>query len=194
MARPTVAFKPRPRLTQSQAIDIFKMKNTASSAVKIAVYYEVSEKAVRDIWTGRTWSMETYHLDTARTVVLKQIGRPRGCRDQKPRKRRVDNSVGIRKAIKSSASSSQQGQEIMNSWFEQMNHGKQESQSDCSNTLTERFLTLISVDNPKESSQSPSCAARVDELLTKWNETLWINSRNPDPFRDDWAPTTCPSV
>jgi hypothetical protein len=85
----TVPFKPRARLTQDQAVEIFQMKSSAPSAVKIAVLYGVSEKTIRDIWTGRTWSRETCHLDTARTVVLKPVGRPKGRRDQKPRKKRA---------------------------------------------------------------------------------------------------------
>ncbi len=48
----------------------------------------VSEKTVRDIWTGRTWSRETWHLDTSRNLQLKQLGRPKGCRDSQPRKQR----------------------------------------------------------------------------------------------------------
>ncbi len=70
-------FKPRAKLTQDQAVDIFKMKSSAPSAAKESVIYGVSEKAVRDIWTGRTWSRETCHLDSARTVVIKHIGRPK---------------------------------------------------------------------------------------------------------------------
>ena len=194
MARPPIAFKPRARLTQSQAIDIFKMKNSASSAVKIAVCYGVSEKAVRDIWKGRTWSTETCHLDTARKVVPKQVGRPKGCRDQKPRKRRVDTLFRIRKAItgKRSASSFEQGQEIMMSWFARINYGNQESQSDYPKDLIEECFSPFYVEKRDESP--PSCAARVDEQLSTWNETLWINSRNPDPFRDDWVPMIGPSL
>ncbi len=80
--------KPRARLTEVQAVDIFKMRSPISSAVNIAKRFGVSEKTVRDIWKGRTWSRETCHLDTSRTVVLKQVGRPKGRTDMKPRKKR----------------------------------------------------------------------------------------------------------
>ncbi len=42
----------------------------------------ISEKAVQDIWKARTWSRETCHLEPTRTVELKQIGRPKGCKDR----------------------------------------------------------------------------------------------------------------
>ena len=50
--------------------------------------YGVSEKAVRDIWTGRTWSKETWHLDASRSRPLKKMGRPVGRKDAQPRKSR----------------------------------------------------------------------------------------------------------
>ncbi len=59
-----------------------------STAVYIARTYGVSEKTVRDIWKGRTWSKETWHLDTARIVSIKRPGRPKGCKDTRPRKTR----------------------------------------------------------------------------------------------------------
>ena len=46
----------------------------------------MSEKAVRDIWTGRTWSKETCHLDESRPFPTKKMGRPLGRKDAQPRK------------------------------------------------------------------------------------------------------------
>jgi hypothetical protein len=90
---PKAAPKPRAVLTKSQAITIFQLKLNVSSATKIARSYGVSEKTVRDIWTGRTWATETWHLDPSRVVKIKQSGRPLGSRDSKPRKPR-QASVG----------------------------------------------------------------------------------------------------
>ena len=47
--------------------------------------YGVSEKAIRDVWTARTWAKETWHLEPLRALALKQTGRPKGRRDSKPR-------------------------------------------------------------------------------------------------------------
>jgi hypothetical protein len=60
------------------------------TATKAAVVYGVSEKAVRDIWKGRTWARETWRFDTSRPLQLKLVGRPKGCKDRNPRKKRVN--------------------------------------------------------------------------------------------------------
>ena len=80
--------KPRAVLTKAQAIAIFQLKHKLPSATKVARSYGVSEKAVRDIWTARTWATETWHLDPSRTLKIKHSGRPLGSRDSKPRKPR----------------------------------------------------------------------------------------------------------
>ncbi len=78
------------KLTREQAVGIFSVRGSAPSAAKIATCFGISEKAVRDIWKARTWSRETCHLEPTRTVELKQIGRPKGCKDRTPRKKRVN--------------------------------------------------------------------------------------------------------
>jgi hypothetical protein len=89
------APKPRAVLTKFQAIAIFQLKlnQSSSSATKVATSYGVSAKTVRDIWTARTWATETWHLDPSRAVKIKQLGRPLGSRDSKPRKPK-QSSVG----------------------------------------------------------------------------------------------------
>jgi hypothetical protein len=78
--------KPRARLTESEAISIYALKDI-SSATSVGRLYGMSEKAIRDIWTARTWANETWHLDMARALVIKQTGRPTGTRDAKPRRK-----------------------------------------------------------------------------------------------------------
>ncbi len=61
--------KSRAILTKHQAIEIFKLRrgasapgeNRRSSATEVARCYKVSEKAIRDIWKGRTWARQTSH-------------------------------------------------------------------------------------------------------------------------------------
>ena len=86
------ALKTRAKLSVEQVIEIFQNKGTTatSSAAVVARQYGVSEKTVRDIWKGRTWCGETWHLDTSRVVQTKRIGRPKGCKDSKPRKPKAD--------------------------------------------------------------------------------------------------------
>ena len=80
--------KTRAKLTESDARNIYHCKASVTSASAIAKLYGVSEKAVRDIWTGRTWSKETWHLDESRPFPAKKMGRPLGRKDGQPRKPR----------------------------------------------------------------------------------------------------------
>ena len=93
--------KARAKLTQSDALDIYNCKGSVTSAAALSKLYGVCEKAVRDIWTGRTWLKETWHLDDSRPYQAKKIGRPFGRKDAQPRKPRgfrpltTDKSIGI---------------------------------------------------------------------------------------------------
>ena len=84
-------MKTRAKLSEHQVLEIFQLKKGMSthSAAQVARQFKVSEKAVRDIWTGRTWSSETWPLDTTRVLEHKRIGRPKGRRDSKPRQHRI---------------------------------------------------------------------------------------------------------
>ncbi len=67
------------------------MKGSASSSVKTAVTYGLSEKAIRDIRSHFGQVVLGQERQSIRKVPiqLKQIGRPKGYRDQKPGKRRI---------------------------------------------------------------------------------------------------------
>jgi hypothetical protein len=88
-------------LLEQQAIKIFKLKMVNDSrcpgdklsAAAVARMYGVSDKTIRDIWRGRTWSRETQHMDQVRKFVFKQVGRPRGSKDKKPRKVRSGDDL-----------------------------------------------------------------------------------------------------
>lgn len=68
--------KSRAILTKDQVLNIYEMKATASSsATNVGKMYGMSEKAIRDIWSGRTWAAETGHIDQSL-----------GCYDTKRRK------------------------------------------------------------------------------------------------------------
>jgi hypothetical protein len=82
-------------LTAQQARDIFELKDMPSSvsmhamSVQVAKMYRVSSKAIRDIWTGRSWLDATYDLwDPSDRPERKMMGRPKGSRDKQPRKRK----------------------------------------------------------------------------------------------------------
>ena len=186
-------LKPHARLTQDQAVAIFRVRGWAPSAAKIAACFDISEKAVRDIWTARTWSRETNHLEPTRPVELKQIGRPKGCRDSKPRKKRVYRQrtvsqahtpcqhEGSQKAAGHSCCFMQQGpyQNVVH--FAQNNPINLETCSrgvhDASSSSGEHFhcrapwtMRVIS----------------VDDQLFYWGEEFRTKLHNNDPFCNDW--------
>ena len=80
--------KSRAKLTEYDALNIYHCKGRIISASAKSKLYGVSEKAVRDIWTGRTWSRKTWHLDESRPFPAKKMGRPFGRKDAQPRKPR----------------------------------------------------------------------------------------------------------
>ena len=86
--------KPQARLTHDEVVEIFMARATKQSASQVCVRFGVSEKAVRDIWTGRTWAKETWHLDTSRSIEMKKLGRPLGRNDTKPRKQKIASRKG----------------------------------------------------------------------------------------------------
>ena len=87
--RPEKARK-RSRLSEAQVVEIFLSKATKLGATKICVRFGISEKAVRDIWTGRTWAKETMHLVRMRqTVETRTIGRPIDGAGKRPRNRKA---------------------------------------------------------------------------------------------------------
>jgi hypothetical protein len=177
------ASKPHARLTQEQAVAIFRVKASAPSAVKIAAYFGISEKTVRDIWTARTWSQETSHLDPTRTVELKQIGRPKGCRDSKPRKKRVDSKRGVSQvpreaplkvAVHGCCFTPYESVPSFNSNDPNFGlHGV------CD------FSTL-SDECSEYRAPSTSRVSSVDDQLYDWGEEFWTSSQNNDPFFNDW--------
>ena len=67
----TETKKSRAFLTEEQAVEIYRIKLHESSAnlsegaraAAVAEKFGVSEKAVRDIWSRRTWTRQTKHLD-----------------------------------------------------------------------------------------------------------------------------------
>ena len=86
---PKQPLKPRARLAVLDAVEIFKLRGSGVQATELAHIYGVSEKTIRDIWTTRTWTRETWHLEPSRQVVLKQTGRPKGRTDSRPRRPKI---------------------------------------------------------------------------------------------------------
>ena len=172
--------KPRARLSEAQVITIFKAKTTCLTASALAPMYGVSEKAVRDIWTGRTWSRETWHLDKARPLRIKQTGRPKGCRDAKPRTKRV---------VSHGPTSS--GQQRINAGSGEGQTLKQKSKQ-STHQITSRMVGLdqetdlqACINNAGAWQGSAALLhSSLNDQLHEWDE-FWRCSKCDDPFRDD---------
>jgi hypothetical protein len=83
--------KPRAILTSEQVIAIFRLKfDIKPCASAVARVYGISEKAIRDIWKGRTWFEETSRFEPTRPArTVGPPGRPKGRKDSAPRRRRL---------------------------------------------------------------------------------------------------------
>jgi hypothetical protein len=160
MANPS---KSRSKLTESNAIDIFKLKSTSISAVLLGNAYDVSEKAIRDIWKGRTWAKETCHQDMARPYHGKQVGRPIGSKDTKPRIRRATHSTGSSALLRVSSLLSSRS-----------------SHASCSAVPP---LHLLPDSTAHSLSVDPET---LDDLLFDWEQKPQKRIGD-EPFSQDWA-------
>ena len=167
----TRLLKPRAVLNEQQAVEIFHVKLAAScpSAVRIAALFGISEKAVRDIWKGRTWSRETHHLDPARPMQIKKAcGRPRGAKDSRPRNmsRRWVSGVLSTPSIQACRLSATGIRSIDASQTNEPSQGFQDN-----HTSHRRNVAFDS----------------VDYQLHEWSEGTSNPSALVDPFRLDWV-------
>ncbi len=184
------ALKTRAKLSQAEVIAIFQFKKVypKSSAAKIAKLYRISEKAVRDIWTGRTWTNETWHLDTSRILCQRNIGRPKGCRDSKPR-------VSTRgKDSKESLSCKVSKNAFAESKSDTIERWRNDVSTTASTIYSETMLINMQSDShgPLNAlSTSPlqttsSASGSVDQQLYEWDRAFWIEHESGDPFHGDW--------
>ena len=173
---PQPAMKPRAKLAASDAIEIFRVRRSGVQATKLAHMYDVSEKAIRDIWTARTWATETWHLEPSRELVLRQAGRPKGRTDSKPR--RIKNIVNrLRK-----------GQLVGHShqYFENQCF----SSADSTPSMDVLQSPVCSVVQPERAGDAgfdveASAPPSLDEQLGAWD----LGACSPeswDPFMQDW--------
>ena len=187
------APKPHAKLSEEQVLAIFQARASAWTATKMATVYGVSEKAVRDIWTGRTWARETWRLDTSRPLQLKLVGRPKGCKDRNPRKKRADRltdlplpaRVPCRPHIEWRAENTCEGD-----WQMPLSHAA--SQSACRTQIEDSHEACI---KDLGVCLRPSAAwpasptlrhASVDEQLGEWG-CFWHGASSADPFCGDWG-------
>ena len=173
---PKPAMKPRAKLAASDAIEIFSLRRSEVQATKLAHIYGISEKAIRDIWTARTWATETWHLEPSRELVLKQAGRPKGRTDSKPR---GTKNIIIRLCKEQLVGRSHQ-------CFE----NPKKSSADSAPIADVLQSPVCSVVQPEQEGDAgfdveASAPPSLDEQLGAWD----LGACSPeswDPFKQDW--------
>ena len=174
--------KPRARLTEPEAIAIFKLKGTSISATSLGRAYTVSEKAVRDIWKGRTWAKETWHLDMNRPLHIKKIGRPAGRKDSKPRA-----SPGAVSSAELKKRSHGRAEISCETNKESVTSAAVETESMNTACVKYPYLRTPSFKNTTEDVDKLFASVEIKPL----DDVLWDWERNPqdidEPFASDWA-------
>ena len=168
----SVASRPRARLTESQVLDIFEAKGKATNPMIIGAAYGVSEKAVRDIWKGRTWNLQTKHLDPDRVKLEnKQAEKPKAWKDQKPQPAFSLQDEGFSQMILASEPRAFPA----NVSIEDASLGEVYSSGTCHTN----------------SAGTPSFehdpASRVDRILWEWDRGCALPRELCDPFKDDFS-------
>ena len=175
--------KMRAKLTEADALNIYHRKSSFTSASAIAKLYGVSEKAVRDIWTGRTWSKETWHLDESRPFPTKKMGRPFGRKDAQPRKLRSLRTIPESSTISQIAINissvdiplESQSIDIAPVFSIEMNERPLERKMHTEDVLSSAWCCR------KQS---------IDELLHEKSQ-CGFDTTFEDPFGPDWAAVYC---
>ena len=204
--------KPRAILTAQQAVHIFELKqrmstsnrgNRSLSAAGVARVFSVNEKTVRDIWKGRTWSRETQHMDCSRQMVIKHPGRPKGCKDAKPRRQRNSDrhrpSHEEQPVDRSTCHSSLQVAEGQPAkWFEypQSNTQSPSSVTGGKDRFDDHDRPVWQEYNPEQSMSDQhwpvsASTGSIDAHLDEWAQGNKSLVELPDPFQDDWPYREC---
>jgi hypothetical protein len=196
--------KPRARLTKDQVVQIFKSKLNLpqlSSGIP-ATLYRVSEKAIRDIWKGRTWSRETQHIDTSRTLQFTQPGRSKGRRGSQLRKKGAGGMQNNEPASSLFTWQSKDGDSSVgtinaNRLLRYCQPNVQGCNTICTDGCTKTSSGDSSSWHQSDISRSynmverqplsmPALHASIDEQLYDWH-SFW-SLPTADPFRRDWMP------
>jgi hypothetical protein len=169
--------KTRTVLTKEDVLTIFQNKTKTPSATQLARDYRVSEKTIRDIWTGRTWAKDTWHLDKSRVLEIKPMGRPIGSRDTKPRKLRQSSLSDPDRTSKPDDVNA------TNMVFENSGSGEWSSIDESDSKESGPSKTEFCACANKTSGQTRP--ASLDEQLSDWG--LFLRDKEwSDPFASDW--------
>ena len=197
--------KARAILTAEQAVKIYEIKlanHTATksqilSPGKVARAFGVSEKAVRDIWNGRTWLRETTRLSTPGFGMEERrslTGLPH-CPELRSASKDLcsDDCMLHRTTMEFNAgpnltpehisvqTSTAAGQNV-HGWWDAVKT-TDIADGNCSPSHSAPFATKTTT-GPVAAIQYQCCSGR--SLLADEVTPLPVSSREDDPFHDDW--------
>ena len=185
-------------LSEAEAIEIFQARASESTSTELGAVYGVSETTIRDIWTARTWSCETRHLDPSRPPRHKKVGRPKGCKDVKPRKVRANHhdafstSTWPATRVTCRQHICHVEDALITQHIQQIPLSQQTSGRIGFSQCEESVVCVEDAGawhrSTAEWQTSPSlCHASVNEQLHEW-DAFWRFSSCTDPFCGDWEP------
>ena len=172
-----IGSKPGVKLSPAEVLCIFKKKGASSTASAVSRFYGVSEKTIRDIWNGRTWAKETWHLDTSRILCIKLAGRPKGRKDSRPRKKRSDQHQATSVSDPDSQTSFSCTLPL--------------ASSKSYTGLSRKICNPVASNSHNPPHKSSNIGERghhtLDDQLFYWTLAAVDDPRKADPFLEDWA-------
>ena len=189
--RNSTTVRPRAVLSKSEVIDIFNARLTLKSATTVARFYGVSEKAIRDIWTGRTWAAETWHLDMSRPLKVKLSGRPLGSRDSRPRKQRqaTEHSHGSAKQVAAlrAESINKCACGPYDTRFDSEDFSASIGYGVCDMPPQNCQAVRPCIELHDHNSDDSAHICSIDDQLLYWEHVSVGEQHVPDPFEADWT-------
>jgi hypothetical protein len=170
-------MKSRAKLSPNEVLMIFELKTT-SSATKVCKLFAVSEKAVRDIWTGRTWTNVT--CDSMQKKDMKRDVQDE-CLTIKKVDHRKQNS-GATFDVEPLRPPTQLPQQSSINQSKSLpeplpGHNRQQKNA---NIMHEEYPTQVS-------KFKMSKRFHLDDVLSDWEHSMPNHPCCPDPFHEDWA-------
>jgi hypothetical protein len=184
---PSPCLRPNTRhtiLTAEQAVHIYQLKfvtarsrSQGARAATVGQSFGVSEKAVRDIWSGRTWQDKTKHIDAEHKNEIPLSGQGGDMALNQSAGSAAVSSVGPGRNKSSTAPITRN--------FHVLQHICGDDACEGSSSNRPKPSPLASQVNMKMSpapAASPWCSTSYPETA----EPLPPQSRADDPFHDDW--------
>jgi hypothetical protein len=195
----TKASRSRMVLTDHQAREIFQLKTTHgfssshAASIFLASKYNVSSKAIRDIWKGRSWLEATFNLWNIDDRPARRIlGRPKGKKDSKPRASKQNRKMYASAQSSGEGWSASEGKNVSQSDPEPHKsplHDSSPAQKDCA-MLSDYCNVKCEMDNADliRDNSVAKCSSSCHTLLP----SIRSIKTGGEPF--DAGPCNLPSV